>query len=572
MSVATWIHEFNAAPAGALPRNVYRYVLSTSAPHQLALLALTAGVALLEVVPLELQRRIVNDLVKHRPYSWVIGLCAVYAGVVIVQGSAKLGLNIYRGWVGEQAKRDLRHRVHTVVETPSIASPAAEAQGIVISMIVAEVEPIGGFVGESVSEPLLQGGIMASVLAYLIHIDPWMALAAIGLFIPQLIFVPLLQSAVNRRTGARIQVLRQLGIAMIDRDDDAEDERRIDQAFALDMGIFKIKFTMNFLMNLCNHLQRVSALLVGGWWVYTSHLEIGGVVAFISGIGRLNDPWGDLVNYFRDLNVTQVKYRLLADAVESAGPSRPRPRCWALDCSGRLTARWSSAYSFNQRERKGRRRRPREGSKKCLDKLRTICWRCSIRRRSTAAIGSAFAIFSALSRFSNSSISRSLRSCLAVVGPQWHLTYGQSALILYSGGVGSILGALVFGGLADASGRKAQMIIGTFICAGAAGVDRLCAGRSLATFALLRFVVGVGLTAAVVPALTILVELTPTRHRTMVTSFYVVFATAGGFLASITSAALLAAIGWRGMAMLGILRSRWSACSPHSLFPNRYAG
>ena len=323
MSIATWIHEFNTAPAGALPRNVFRYVLSTSALHQLALLALTAGVALLEVVPLELQRRIVNDLVKHRPYSWVVGLCTVYAGVVIVQGSAKLGLNIYRGWVGEQAKRDLRHRVHTVIETPSTASPAAEAQGIVISMIVAEVEPIGGFVGESVSEPLLQGGIMASVLAYLIHIDPWMALAAIGLFIPQLIFVPLLQSAVNRRTGARIRVLRQLGIAMIDRDDDAEDERRIDQAFALDMGIFKIKFTMNFLMNLCNHLQRVSALLVGGWWVYTSNLEIGGVVAFISGIGRLNDPWGDLVNYFRDLNVTQVKYRLLADAVSQLAPANP---------------------------------------------------------------------------------------------------------------------------------------------------------------------------------------------------------------------------------------------------------
>src|SRR5271169_2129968 len=323
MSVATWIHEFNAAPAGALPRNVFRYVLATSGLHQLALLALTAGVALLEVVPLELQRRIVNDLVKHRPYSWVVGLCAVYAGTVLLQGGTKLALNIYRGWVGERAKRDLRRRVHTVIENPAAASPAAEAQGISISMIVAEVEPIGGFVGESVSEPLLQGGIMASVLAYLIHIDPWMALAAIGLFIPQLIFVPLLQSAVNRRTGARIQVLRQLGIAIIDRADGAEDERRIELAFALDMGIFKIKFTMNFLMNLCNHLQRVSALLIGGWWVYTNHLEIGGVVAFISGIGRINDPWGDLVNYFRDLNVTQVKYRLLADAVSQLAPANP---------------------------------------------------------------------------------------------------------------------------------------------------------------------------------------------------------------------------------------------------------
>ena len=98
MSVVTWIHEFNVAPTGALPRNVFRYVLGTSGLHQVVLLALTVGVFLLEVVPLELQRRIVNDLVKHRPFSWVIGLCAVYAGIVLVQGGTKLALNIYRGW------------------------------------------------------------------------------------------------------------------------------------------------------------------------------------------------------------------------------------------------------------------------------------------------------------------------------------------------------------------------------------------------------------------------------------------------------------------------------------------
>ena len=327
MSVVTWIHEFNVAPTGALPRNVFRYVLGTSGLRQIVLLALTVGVFLLEVVPLELQRRIVNDLVKHRPFSWVIGLCAVYAGIVLVQGGTKLALNIYRGWVGERAKRDLRRRVHTFIEAPGSTSPVVEAQGIAVSMIVAEVEPIGGFVGESVSEPLLQVGITVSVLAYLIHIDPWMALAAIGLFIPQFLFVPLLQSAVNRRTGARIQVLRRLGAAMIGGNDGADDESnraddgRIDQAFALDMGIFKLKFSMNFLMNVCNHLQIISALLVGGWWVYTSRLEIGGVVAFISGIGRLNDPWGDLVNYFRDVNVAQIKYRLLADAVNRLAPA-----------------------------------------------------------------------------------------------------------------------------------------------------------------------------------------------------------------------------------------------------------
>jgi hypothetical protein len=84
--------------AAKMPRNIFRYVLETSGLHQLFLLLLTVGVFLLEVVPLELQRRIVNDLVKHRDYRLVIVLCAVYAGAVLVQGGTKLVLNVYRSW------------------------------------------------------------------------------------------------------------------------------------------------------------------------------------------------------------------------------------------------------------------------------------------------------------------------------------------------------------------------------------------------------------------------------------------------------------------------------------------
>ena len=49
-------------------------------------------------------------------------------------------------------------------------------------------------------------------------------------------------------------------------------------------------------------------------------------MAFISGIARPNDPWGDLVNFFRDVSVTQVKYRLLAGAVADLSPARSARR------------------------------------------------------------------------------------------------------------------------------------------------------------------------------------------------------------------------------------------------------
>jgi ABC-type bacteriocin/lantibiotic exporter with double-glycine peptidase domain len=321
----------DASAAAHIPANIYRYVLTTSGWHQVALVALTVAVFLLEIVPLELQRRVVNDLVKHRDYRFIVILCAVYAGTVLVQGGTKLVLNVYRSWVGERAIRDLRRRVHVLVSSPSAATSTAEAEGIQASMIVAEVESVGGFVGASISEPLLQGGILLSVLAYMIHVDFWMAATAFALFVPQLIFVPLMQGAMNRRTRARVQIIRQLSVSVVegisgDPAHDRTDDERIQHVFELNMGIYRFKFSMNFLMNLSTQLQIIGALLVGGVAVYENRLEIGGVVAFISGIGRITDPWGDLVNYFRDVNLTQVKFGLLRDAVNQQAEDRAPDR------------------------------------------------------------------------------------------------------------------------------------------------------------------------------------------------------------------------------------------------------
>ncbi len=46
---------------------------------------------------------------------------------------------------------------------------------------------------------------------------------------------------------------------------------------------------------------------------------VGAVVAVVSGLGKLNDPWGDLVNWAREWSVDSVKYRLFADAVNGKG-------------------------------------------------------------------------------------------------------------------------------------------------------------------------------------------------------------------------------------------------------------
>lgn len=91
---------------------------------------------------------------------------------------------------------------------------------------------------------------------------------------------------------------------------------RILKVFGLNMGIYKLKFSMNFLMNLMTQIGTASILALGGYFVVTGRTEIGTVVAVLSGLSKINDPWGDLVTWYRDLQATRVKYGLVRDSAD----------------------------------------------------------------------------------------------------------------------------------------------------------------------------------------------------------------------------------------------------------------
>jgi putative MFS transporter len=141
---------------------------------------------------------------------------------------------------------------------------------------------------------------------------------------------------------------------------------------------------------------------------------------------------------------------------------------------------------------------------------------------------------------------------VAQLGPQWHLTYGQSSVMLLAAGLGAIVSALTWGALSDAFGRKRQLVSGYVICACGAGAIALVPDGNWQLFAVLRFAVGFGLAAASVPSLTMIVEITPTRARTVVASLAVVFATVGTLSASVMGATLYTWLGWRTVAALGV--------------------
>jgi putative MFS transporter len=140
---------------------------------------------------------------------------------------------------------------------------------------------------------------------------------------------------------------------------------------------------------------------------------------------------------------------------------------------------------------------------------------------------------------------------VSVLAPGWHLTYGQGAIMLLSSGVGAIAGSLAGGQIADIIGRKKIVWIGGLVFSlGAAGCAMIPDGAWI-TFSLLRFVVGFGSIAAVSAQSPLIVEITPTRYRTFISSMMVVPVALGTLFAAMIASHLLPVIGWRGVAATG---------------------
>ncbi|MGO4726672.1 MULTISPECIES: ABC transporter transmembrane domain-containing protein [unclassified Inquilinus] len=319
-----------AGKTSTMPRSLYRYIWQVSGRNQIFLSLLAVAVFLLDLAPLELQRRIVNGALAKHELRDLIVLGLLYVAAVLVQGGLKYGLNVYRGAVSEAANRRLRLQLSPETTKRTEGAETARQEGVDISIIVSEVEAVGGFIGASISDAILNGGLLLAVFGYMLVLQPWMALVAVVLFFPQFLFIPFLQKAINRRTESRIKVLRALSVEIVDEAAERRGprkpgtyRRRVGDIYKLNMQIFRRKFGMNFLMNLLHQLGVIGILFVGGWFVIQGRTEVGTVVAFISGLTRVNDPWGDLVNYFRDMTNARVKYRLIAKALGRHAPEAP---------------------------------------------------------------------------------------------------------------------------------------------------------------------------------------------------------------------------------------------------------
>jgi len=304
-------------PPRRLPSRLYGYILHISMRQQIVLSLLTVVVAGLAMVPLELQRRIIDDAITPGNERLLVILALAYLAFAIFSGLLKFMRSVYQGRLSEGVIRSLRKRL-----TRHKFGPGDPGEGSVVSMVSAEAEQLGGFVGESIGFPLLQGGTLLSVVGYMLFVEPLIALVALAFFIPSLLLAPWIQRRLNLLVERRTTRLRELGDIIAEDLDDGADTV-IDEIYRLRKRIFVLKYLAKFVNNLVGHLGPIAVLGFGGSMSIAGQTELGVLVAFVTGFEKIMDPARQLLDFYRRAAQMRVQYRLIVDAVRAGGGAAP---------------------------------------------------------------------------------------------------------------------------------------------------------------------------------------------------------------------------------------------------------
>ncbi len=322
-----------------MEKTVFRFIMRYSWKQQLLLLVMTLLSFPFLYASLDLPKTIVNKAIEgtgfpktfygieFTQFEYLSTLCGIFLILVGINGGFKYIINVYKGLVGERMLRRFRYQLFSHTLRFPIPHFRRTSQGELIAMITAEVEPLGGFVGDAFALPAFQGGTLLTIIAFMFVQDWVLGTAAVALYPLQVYFIPKLQRQVNRLAKERVRTVRRLSqrigeavtaISEIHANDTAE-FHRADFArwsgtiFDIRFKIYRKKFFIKFLNNFIAQLTPFFFFSIGGYLVIKGELSFGALVAVLAAYKDLSSPWKELLDWYQQKEDTRVKYDQLVE-------------------------------------------------------------------------------------------------------------------------------------------------------------------------------------------------------------------------------------------------------------------
>ena len=303
-------------------RSLFWWVLAGNLKLQMVLLVIIIITVFARVVPLEMQKRVVNEAIKLRNTDLLIMYCGIYLVAVVTASGLKFAINYLQTLIGQRATAGMRKDLyHHIIALPLVFFRNTQP-GMVVSSLITELTVPGNFVGMAIAVPVTNLLTLAAFAAYLIWLNPLLAGVSLSIYPIVLVLVPMLQRGANRANKRRVDTTRVLSSKIAESISGIQDIQS-NGAFAIENRKFDqlvdrllkirvvwtlyrggIKITNNFFTSLGPFL----IFIIGGYLTIRGQLGLGALVAFLSAQEKLYDPWRELIEFYQAYQEASVNY------------------------------------------------------------------------------------------------------------------------------------------------------------------------------------------------------------------------------------------------------------------------
>ena len=304
-------------------KKLYDWVLKENRLRQLTIFCVILLSVAMQVLPLELQKRIVNVAIRTGDMGLLITYATLFFIAFVLFSLLKFAVNIMQARLGQAILCDIRCQLHAHILQLPLGFFRTHPAGTVINSLSGELSEVGHFIGGAITVPFTIVLTLLAFGSYMIYLDPLLAAISLSIYPIEIFLIPRLQKRYNRYNQERITTLRQLndtinesisGIHEIQ--SNAVFGRVGDQfdniSHTLRRGInqlFLVKFTIKMVNNLFQNTGPLLLFVIGGYLAIQGNFSLGALVAFLSAYEKVYDPWKELIGFYQGYQDASVRYR-----------------------------------------------------------------------------------------------------------------------------------------------------------------------------------------------------------------------------------------------------------------------
>jgi len=303
-------------------RTLMSWVYTSNLKLQGILLAVIVVTVAIRVLPLEMQKKIINEAIGEQKVQLLILYCGYYLAAVVSASGLKFAINALQTYIGQESLADMRKKLYAHILTLPIGFFRKSSPGMIVSSLVTEVANAGDFVGQAIAVPITNILTLLAFAGYLFYLNPLLAGLSMVLYPLALIFVPMMQRRTNEANRERVDTGRKMstmigetvtGIHEIHgnasfRHENARFANITDRQFKVRVRWNLWKFGIKNSNNFFQSLGPFVLFLVGGWLAIHGRFDLGALVAFLSANDKLYDPWKELMDFYQTYQDAKVSY------------------------------------------------------------------------------------------------------------------------------------------------------------------------------------------------------------------------------------------------------------------------